>query len=430
MLSTILAFCAAISAIPLETRQLADPLSLSVNAPTSVNGRASYKLALLKFKSQPSLRQARTPSGQSTIYSVDVSDDLLYLTPVKFASQGSTLFYLDFDTGSSDTWVISTETPPSSRGTRAPYNVSKAKPVPGQTWSISYGDGSSSSGNVFNDTLILGSLSIPSQEVEAAQQVSSSFSGSALGGLLGLALPQLNSVSPNQAATPNQNLAAKKLTNGAFAADLKHDTTGASGAGGSFQFGGSFTNYGKLAYTPLDSTDGFWQVQSPMFKIGSKGTSLPRFSDVPTNLDVSQAAAIFAALSSGTIGMLIPGLTQNHQAIIDTGTTLMLIDDVTLLAIYSQIPGASYDLTQQGYVLPCTPQSGAPDGIYFQIGGVYYALPYSYAGMVYQPIGNGMCYGAIQSRGTETLDIYGDAFLKSNYVVFDQPNLRVGIAAK
>jgi aspergillopepsin I len=52
--------------------------------------------------------------------------------------------------------------------------------------------------------------------------------------------------------------------------------------------------------------------------------------------------------------------------------------------------------------------------------------------MNYAPTDNSgtTCYGGIQSNAGIGFSIYGDVFLKSQFVVFDSDNLRVGVAAK
>jgi hypothetical protein len=42
------------------------------------------------------------------------------------------------------------------------------------------------------------------------------------------------------------------------------------------------------------------------------------------------------------------------DAIADTGTTLLLLDDSIVSAYYAKVSGASYDSTQGGYTFPCS----------------------------------------------------------------------------
>lgn len=70
------------------------------------------------------------------------------------------------------------------------YNPSKSrsyKPLRGETWSITYGDGSNTSGTVGTDTLNLGGLVVKRQGIEMASKLSESFATGAGDGLLGLA---------------------------------------------------------------------------------------------------------------------------------------------------------------------------------------------------------------------------------------------------
>lgn len=103
------------------------------------------------------------------------------------------------------------------------YNPSKsstATKLSGATWSISYGDGSSSSGNVYKDTVTIGGLTVTNQAVELAETVSSTFTeDSVTDGLVGLAFSSLNTVEPTAQKTFFDN-AKSSLDSPVFTADL------------------------------------------------------------------------------------------------------------------------------------------------------------------------------------------------------------------
>ena len=92
--------------------------------------------------------------------------------------------------------MYSSELPAQDQSGHSIYNPSKSstsKLLSGQTWSITYGDGSSASGNVYDDTVVVGGSTVTSQAVEAAETLSSEFlSDVDSDGLLGLAFNSIN----------------------------------------------------------------------------------------------------------------------------------------------------------------------------------------------------------------------------------------------
>lgn len=93
-------------------------------------------------------------------------------------------------------WVFSSELPSSQSSGHIVYDPSQsstAQQLSGATWNITYGDGSSSSGDVYTDTVTVGGTTVTGQAVELAQQVSAQFQqDSQNDGLLGLAFSSIN----------------------------------------------------------------------------------------------------------------------------------------------------------------------------------------------------------------------------------------------
>lgn len=153
------------------------------------------------------------------------SVDSEYTIPVSIGTPAQVL-QMDVDTGSSDLWVFSSETESDEVDGQTLYDPSQSstsKKLSGYTYSVQYGDGSSSSGEIYTDKVKIAGITVTKQAVEVAQQVSSSFtSDSSSDGLVGLAFDSLNTASPSSVQTFFGN-AQSKLDSPLFTADLKHD---------------------------------------------------------------------------------------------------------------------------------------------------------------------------------------------------------------
>jgi len=141
----------------------------------------------------------------------------------------------------------------------------------------------------------------------------------------------------------------------------------------------------SINYATVDNSQGFWQIQSTSATINGK--SLSRTS---------------------------------NTAIMDTGTTLCLVDDTLVGEVYAAIPGSKYDDTQQGYIFPSSTTADQLPQVTLAIGDQQVSFQKEDLG--FADAGNGMVYGSIQSRGSMDMDIYGDAVLKAVYAVFDANN--------
>ncbi|GJJ09856.1 hypothetical protein Clacol_004080 [Clathrus columnatus] len=369
------------------------------------------------------------PGDSDTVDEVpakDIQGDTEYDVPVTIGTPGVTL-NLDFDTGSSDLWVWSSEltVSKSSHTIYNPKNSSTAKEVKGATWNIGYGDGSGASGNVFTDgehivlrisslsdvfdawLVRIGSITIPNQGIELAEKLSDSFlRRGGPDGLLGLAWPSLNTVKPQPVATPVENIISQGIAPGVFRYCLPpfhliwrlknafNSVCLRKDADGFYTFGGidaarAGVDESQIQYADIDNSQGFWMVNSESIIINGETVSQP-----------------------------------GNAAILDTGTTLCLLADEVVQQIYQQIDGAKFDNEQGGYIYPTG--SKVPQ-IELFIGDIKITLN---AEDFDFEVSSGLTFGGIQSRGNNPFDIMGDVVLKSIYPIFDQDNVRVGIAQR
>ena len=243
-------------------------------------------------------------TSEGSVTNSPVDYDTEYLANIQVGTPAQTL-PMDFDTGSSDLWVFSGQTDTADVNGQTLYYPTKsstASKLTGYSWTISYGDGSSSSGDVYTDTVTIGNLTVSSQAVEIATSVSSEFtSDSELSGLVGLAFSSINTVSPKAQNTFFDNAMAN-LDLPVFTADLKHDTDG------SYNFGyiDSSAYTGDIYYVDLynatSSYSGYWTFQSTGYAVGNGSTSTTTTSTATSGTGSSGTSSGFGSATTTTTG--------------------------------------------------------------------------------------------------------------------------------
>jgi len=367
-----------------------------------IGGRATTHKVLAK-KKHPTAAQGTTEAAETgEVTAEDQQNDSEYLCEVSIGTPAQN-FLLDFDTGSADLWIWSTELPSSIKSQASghtlfdPSKSSTFKNTSGSTWKISYGDGSSASGTVGTDNVTIGGLTIKNQAIELAKKMSAQFEQGTGDGLLGLAWGSINTVTPKPVQTPVENMIAQDdipQSSELFTACLgSYKDTSDPDKGESFYTFGyidqDLVSGKEIYYTPVDNSQGFWMFDST--------------SAVVNGTTVDQSG---------------------NTAIADTGTTLALVSDATCQAIYNAIPGSTYDQSQQGWLFPSSTTADQLPTVSFAVGGQQFVVQKE--DLAFVDAGNGMTYGGIQSRGSMTFDILGDTFLKSIYAIFDEGNTRFG----
>lgn len=276
-------------------------------------------------------------------------------------------------------------------------------------FSITFGDGSGASGIVYTDTVTVGESTVTGQIVEFANSVSGfNQAGDAEDGIFGLAFDSINTgkcsltsstrwrhglttsstVTPRQAQTFFTTAVEQGLPLALFTALLKR------GEPGAYTFGeidnSQFT--GDITFTSIDSSQGFWSFTPNGLTIGS------------TSVNVG------AGLLTG---------------IADTGTTLLLVQNSIAQTYYARVSGAQFSNSFGAYVFPCS--AALPD-FTVDINGYSATVPGDFIN--FGVVAGNTCFGGIQPASGLPFNIYGDIFLKSQFVVFDrtQASPRIGFA--
>ena len=110
---------------------------------------------------------------------------------------------------------------------------------------------------------------------------------------------------------------------------------------------------------------------------------------------------------------------------IDTGTSIIILQDAAVKEFYAAVPGAS--IGPSGYIFPCG--SKLPE-LSFVFGSSYTAKVPGSALVFNQVANTNDCFGAVQSSNGQPMQILGGSFFKGQFVVFDGGKKRLGMAGQ
>ncbi|KAI6124559.1 aspartic peptidase domain-containing protein [Pisolithus croceorrhizus] len=307
-------------------------------------------------------------------------------------------FTVIFDTGSSDLLLPSTSCnstcdghslyDPSQSATSASLN---------KTFSLSYGGGSTATGELYSDNVLIGGYEAINQTLGAAVSYSAGFQAPTFDadGLLGLGFPQISVY--GQPPVFQTLISDGVLTESLFGVALS-SVPGKS----ELMIGAADTtmyNQSSMVFVSV-SLQAYWQI--PM-----DGLSRPGLNN------------------SGEV--VIANKTSYAQAIIDTGTTMILTSDANAQEYYADVPGAEVvpSLGSGVWSVPCDLIGSILPTISF--GGQAFTVSASTFNLGQVSDNSTNCVAGLAGGGSDYW-IIGDVFLQNVYTVFDVGNSQVGFA--
>lgn len=190
------------------------------------------------------------------------------------------------------------------------------KNMTGSTFNITYGDDSYAYGEVGTETVNVGGVTVSGQAIGVPSKVSTSLlEDSHSNGLVGLGFTSLNTVQPKPQKSFFETVASV-LDEPVLGASLISDGVG------EYEFGTIDRSKfkGELVNATVDSSSGFWKFESSYYRVGD-------------------------------------GKMKEHEhatsTIADTGTSLMLLEQVVVDEYYAQVHGAQFATSASGYIYPC-----------------------------------------------------------------------------
>ncbi|KAH9894311.1 protease [Cubamyces lactineus] len=314
----------------------------------------------------------------------DLEDDSEWAGNITIGTPPKT-FFIDFDTGSSDLWVPSPSCKTCEGKTLYDASKSSTSSLKNGTFQIEYGDGSSTSGPIYTDTVTVGSIKATKQYFSAVTTESPEFVGDPADGILGMAFPVLSNLrqDPFFVTAFKQKHAARNE----FA--FKLNTTGSE-----LYIGGtnSALYKGSPEYHNISSDAGYWQI-----------------GDAEALVDGKRAVSGF-------------------HTIIDSGTTIMYGPPAAVKQVYAAVKGSKvYDAETGFYSFPCA----TPPTLAFSWGGKSWDISFANLNLGQTEPGSSQCVGALAGQDLGLGDnvwLLGDSFMKNVYTTFSFTKNAVGFA--
>ncbi|VDB84888.1 unnamed protein product [Peniophora sp. CBMAI 1063] len=305
-------------------------------------------------------------NGNFTVWTGDIE---IGTPPQKFTAL--------FDTGSFD-FVVPAGSVDSFEGAVYDPKSSSSSKALNKDFTLNYGSGGVK-GMEYNDTVTIGGLTATGQTVLAANSTDDSFFGQ-MNALVGLSFGALSTLGNSPIVQTLRD--EGQLPNPVFGFKL-NDT------GSELSFGSLNEDLytGEVTYLPVQG-DKYWQVEFDKMTLWDKDVT-------PSNKD----------------------------AIIDSGTSLILADEATVEAFYGNVYGSQKDETTGLWEVMCynIPQ------VNVTLGGMNVIIPEDVFTLGQVAEHSMYCLGGIQATSLSSW-VFGDVFMRNVYTAFDAAKKQVGFA--
>ncbi|KAF7355308.1 Acid protease [Mycena sanguinolenta] len=291
-------------------------------------------------------------------------------------------FNIILDSGSGDFWVESDTCTSQSGGgcgnhTFLGADTSSSFVNTKQPWSVTYGSGAAS-GELVTDTIVMGGMVLGNHTFGVAHSISESFSGDSVAdGLMGLGKPGLSN---QKVPTPVQSLVNAGFISAAITS-YRLPRTLDNLNNGEVTFGGlDDSRFDSSTLVTLNATDDdFWITQ----------------------------------LGGVTVNGATVSLSGARTALMDTGTTILVVPATDLDPIHAKIPGA-VKKSDGSWTVPCNTTTS----VALEFGGKSFPisskdLPFASGGKTTGDCTSGI--GGFSAGDSLTQWLVGGTFLKSVY---------------
>jgi len=316
---------------------------------------------------------------------IDEGNDIGYFAKIQVGTPPQE-FGVILDTGSADLWVPSSTCTLPECTKHNQFDGAKSTTATQSTsqFAISYGTGNVA-GFLVQDNVKFGSQAIQKQTFGQTTFESADFLNPPFDGILGMAF---GAISAEKVKPPFQNLFEQGLVKqNLFSFHLNRAADN--------------TNDGEVTLGGIDATKLLGTVNDIKFiKLTSETFWQVNLQDAQVN--------------GKAVGV------QNHDAIMDTGTSLLVGPDQDVANLHALIPGAQNAGNGQ-FTFPCN--TNLPT-VTFAFDGNQF--PVNPKDLVAGKDGNGLCVSGITGGGG-TQWIFGDTFLKNFVSVYDVPGAQVGL---